>query len=231
MRGREVLVIGAGNAGELIVREMVKGRSGYTLIGILDDDPAKQVFRLHGVKVLGTIDRLDRILRDTRLDEVVIAMPSASGARRQTVVDACRANGVPVRTLPGPEELLGADSLVTRLREVRVEDLLGREPVRVDLEQVGRLRGRSRRPRHRRRRLDRLGAGAPDQPARPGPAGAGRQRRDEPVHDHARARRPPRRRASCRCWPTSRTRPGCARCSATRRRTSCSTRPRTSTCR
>jgi FlaA1/EpsC-like NDP-sugar epimerase len=137
VRGREVLVIGAGNAGELIVREMVKGRSGYTVIGILDDDPAKQVFRLHGVKVLGTIDRLDRILRDTRLDEVVIAMPSASGARRQAVVDACRANGVPVRTLPGPEELLGADSLVTRLREVRVEDLLGREPVRVDLEQVG----------------------------------------------------------------------------------------------
>jgi FlaA1/EpsC-like NDP-sugar epimerase len=137
VRGREVLVIGAGNAGELIVREMVKGRSGYTVIGILDDDPAKQVFRLHGVKVLGTIDRLDRILRDTRLDEVVIAMPAASGARRQAVVDACRANGVPVRTLPGPEELLGADSLVTRLREVRVEDLLGREPVRVDLEQVG----------------------------------------------------------------------------------------------
>jgi FlaA1/EpsC-like NDP-sugar epimerase len=137
VRGREVLVIGAGNAGELIVREMVKGRSGYTVIGILDDAPEKQVFRLHGVKVLGTIDRLDRILRDTRLDEVVIAMPSASGARRQAVVDACRANGVPVRTLPGPEELLGADSLVTRLREVRVEDLLGREPVRVDLEQVG----------------------------------------------------------------------------------------------
>ena len=130
-------MIGAGNAGELIVREMVKGRSGYTVIGILDDDPAKQVFRLHGVKVLGKIDRLDRILRDTRLDEVVIAMPSASGARRQLVVDVCGANGVPVRTLPGPEELLGADSLVTRLREVRVEDLLGREPVRVDVDVIG----------------------------------------------------------------------------------------------
>jgi FlaA1/EpsC-like NDP-sugar epimerase len=137
VRGREVLVIGAGNAGELIVREMVKGRSGYTVIGILDDDPAKQVFRLHGVKVLGKIARLDRILRDTRVDEVVIAMPSASGPTRQAVVDVCRANGVPVRTLPGPEELLGADSLVTRLREVRVEDLLGREPVRVDVETVG----------------------------------------------------------------------------------------------
>jgi FlaA1/EpsC-like NDP-sugar epimerase len=135
--GREVLVIGAGNAGELIVREMVKGRSGYTVIGILDDDDKKQVFRLHGVKVLGTIDRLDRILRETRIDEVVIAMPSGPGARRQQVVDVCRRHGVPVRTLPGPEELLGADSLVTRLREVRVEDLLGREPVRVDVDAIG----------------------------------------------------------------------------------------------
>ncbi|MDX6378525.1 MAG: hypothetical protein QOE98_2828 [Gaiellaceae bacterium] len=102
VRGREVLVIGGGNAGELIVREMVKARSGYSPIGILDDDPAMQGLRLHNVRVRGTIDSLDRILRDTHLDEVVIAMPSASGARRQTVVEVCRAHGVPVRTLPGP---------------------------------------------------------------------------------------------------------------------------------
>ena len=137
VRGREVLVIGGGNAGELIVREMVKPRSGYSPIGILDDDPAMQGLRLHNVRVRGTIDSLDRILRETHLDEVVIAMPSASGARRQTVVEVCRAHGVPVRTLPGPKELLGADSLVTRLRNVQVEDLLGRQPVRLDLAEIG----------------------------------------------------------------------------------------------
>ena len=137
VRGREVLVIGGGNAGELIVREMVKKSSGFSPIGILDDDLAMQGLQLHGVKVRGTVDRLDRILRETRLDEVVIAMPSASGARRQTVVEVCRAHGVPVRTLPGPKELLGADSLVTRLRDVQVEDLLGRQPVRLDLTEIG----------------------------------------------------------------------------------------------
>jgi FlaA1/EpsC-like NDP-sugar epimerase len=137
VRGREVLVIGGGNAGELIVREMVKKSSGFSPIGILDDDPAMQGLQLHGVKVRGTVDRLDRLLRETRLDEVVIAMPSASGARRQTVVEVCRAHGVPVRTLPGPKELLGADSLVTRLRDVQVEDLLGRQPVRLDLAEIG----------------------------------------------------------------------------------------------
>ncbi len=137
VRGKEVLVIGGGNAGELIVREMVKPRSGYSPIGILDDDPAMQGLRLHNVKVRGTIDSLDRILKETRLDEVVIAMPSSSGSRRQTVVEVCRAHAVPVRTLPGPKELLGADSLVTRLRDVQVEDLLGRQPVRLDLAEIG----------------------------------------------------------------------------------------------
>jgi FlaA1/EpsC-like NDP-sugar epimerase len=135
--GRQVLVIGAGDAGDLIVKEMKKPRSGYAPIDILDDDPAKRGLRLHGVKVIGPIDLLDDLLGRTRLDEVVIAMPAAPGARRQLVVDTCRRHGVPVRTLPGPEELLGADSLVTRLRDVRVEDLLGRPPVRLDPAQIG----------------------------------------------------------------------------------------------
>jgi FlaA1/EpsC-like NDP-sugar epimerase len=137
VRGKEVLVIGGGNAGELIVREMRKRDSGYTPIAILDDNPTMQGLRLHTVKVVGTIDDIDRVLRDTRPDEVVIAMPSAPGARRQVVVDACREKGIPVRTLPGPKELLGADSLVTRLRDVQVEDLLGRRPVRLDLAEIG----------------------------------------------------------------------------------------------
>ena len=137
VRGDEVLVIGGGNAGELIVREMRKRDSGYTPIAILDDDPAMQGLRLHNVKVIGTIDDIERVLRDTLPDQVVIAMPSAPGARRQVVVDACQAKGSPVRTLPGPKELLGADSLVTRLRDVQVEDLLGRQPVRLDLAEIG----------------------------------------------------------------------------------------------
>jgi FlaA1/EpsC-like NDP-sugar epimerase len=133
-KGREVLVIGAGNAGDLILSEMSKGRSGFTPIGVLDDDPRKRGVRLHGVKVLGPIDELESRLLQSPPDEVVIAMNSASGDRRRYVVEACRRLGVPVRTLPGPDELLDGDGgVVGQLREVRVEDVLGRPPVRLEL--------------------------------------------------------------------------------------------------
>jgi FlaA1/EpsC-like NDP-sugar epimerase len=142
--GREVLVIGAGNAGELIVREMAKPRSGYTPIGILDDDPSKQTMRLHNVKVIGTLASLERALAVNRPDEIVIAMPSAEGRVRGDVVRTARRHGVSVRTLPGPEELLAGSIGLAQLRDVRVEDLLGRPPVRLDLSSIGDyLNGRS----------------------------------------------------------------------------------------
>jgi FlaA1/EpsC-like NDP-sugar epimerase len=135
--GREVLVIGAGNAGELIVREMVKPRSGYTPIGILDDDPSKQTMRLHNVKVIGTLESLDRVLAANRPDEIVIAMPSADGRVRGAIVQTARNHDVPVRMLPGPDELLAGSIGLAQLRDVRVEDLLGRRPVRLDLSTIG----------------------------------------------------------------------------------------------
>jgi FlaA1/EpsC-like NDP-sugar epimerase len=137
-RGREVIVVGAGDAGQLVVRELQKNRSlRMTPIGLIDDDPRKRNIRLHGVRVLGTTDELPHLLRDNRPDEVLIAIPSASGATRQKVVDAARQASVPVKTLPGLHELIAGDvNLAGRIRPVQVEDVLGREPVEVDLVSV-----------------------------------------------------------------------------------------------
>jgi FlaA1/EpsC-like NDP-sugar epimerase len=137
-RGKEVLVIGAGDAAQLIVKEMLRSPSlGYTPIGLVDDDPRKKNLRLHNVRVLGTTDELPRILGDNRPDEVLIAIPSASGEVRQRIVDITRAAGIPVKTLPGIYELISGDvDLAGQIRAVQVEDVLGREPVEVDLRAV-----------------------------------------------------------------------------------------------
>jgi FlaA1/EpsC-like NDP-sugar epimerase len=135
-RGKEVLVVGAGDAGQLVIREMQRNRQlGYTPIGLIDDDPRKKNLRIHGVRVLGTVDDLRHILRDNRPDEVILAIPSASGEMRQRIVNVTREGNVPVKTLPGLYELISGESdLATQIRPVQVEDVLGREPVEVDLE-------------------------------------------------------------------------------------------------
>ena len=180
-RGKEVLVVGAGDAGQLVIREMQRNpQLGYTPIGFVDDDPRKKNLRIHGVRVLGTTDELPHILRDNRPDEVLIAIPSASGEARQRIVTITREGNVPVKTLPGLYELIsGERDLAAQIREVQVEDVLGREPVEVDLEASPRTSRDADRARHRRRRLDRLGALPPDRPrsARSGSSSSTRPRR------------------------------------------------------
>jgi FlaA1/EpsC-like NDP-sugar epimerase len=141
---REVLVIGGGSGGRLVVRELIRNPElQLRPIGFLDDDPRKLGIKdEHGLKVLGdTTGDLERVLDEVEPDEVVLAIPSAPGTLRARVVAACRGRGIPVRTMPTVFELLrdGSGQLrVTRqLREVRVEDMLGREPVHEELARVG----------------------------------------------------------------------------------------------
>jgi FlaA1/EpsC-like NDP-sugar epimerase len=136
---RNVLVVGAGSGGQMVVREMqLNPDLGERAIGFLDDDPRKRGMRLHGVKVMGTTDEIDRVLDETDPDDVVIAIPSAPGELRGRVVTACREREIRVRTLPTVFELLrGGVQLTKQLREVQVEDVLGREPVRMELDRVG----------------------------------------------------------------------------------------------
>jgi FlaA1/EpsC-like NDP-sugar epimerase len=139
-RGKEVLVVGAGEAARDTIREMHRNpQLGYTPIGLVDDDPRKKNIRIHGVRVLGSTADLPHLLRDNKPDEVLIAVPSASGEFRRAVVTATREQGVPVKTLPGLHELISADiDLAVQIRPVQVEDVLGREPVDVDLDSAAR---------------------------------------------------------------------------------------------
>jgi FlaA1/EpsC-like NDP-sugar epimerase len=134
-RGKEVIIVGAGDAAQLVIREMQRTPGlGYTPIGLVDDDPRKKNLRLHGVRVVGTTADLPHILGDHRPDEVLIAIPSASGEARRRIVELTRAAGVPVKTLPGLYELISGDlNLTGQIRPVEVQDVLGREPVEVDL--------------------------------------------------------------------------------------------------
>ncbi len=137
-RGKEVIIVGAGDAAEQILREMLRTPAlGYTPIGLIDDDPRKKNLRLHGVRVLGTTDELRHLLRDRKPDELLIAIPSASGESRERIVEVARAEGIPVKTLPGLVEMISTDfNLTGQIRPVEVEDLLGREPVEVDIASI-----------------------------------------------------------------------------------------------
>jgi FlaA1/EpsC-like NDP-sugar epimerase len=136
---REVLIVGAGNGGQLVASELRRNPElGGVPIGFVDDDPRKAGVRIAGLKVEGTTDDLARVLDGAEPDEVIIAIPSAPGELRQKVVTACRARSIPVRTLPTVFELLsGGLNLMRQVREVKVEDVLGRDPMRLEIDRVG----------------------------------------------------------------------------------------------
>ena len=193
---RRVLIVGAGDGGRLLLREIMRNPElGYRPVGFIDDDPRKEGARIdRGLEVLGTTDELGRVLDDVEPQEVLIAIPSAPGTMRARVVAACRERGVPVRTMPTVFELLQTGGrLMRQVREVKVEDVLGREPVRMEVERVGEyLTGRV---------VLVTGAGGSIGSelcrqiarVRPAAARAARPRRGQPVRDRARADRGPAR--------------------------------------
>src|SRR4051794_39757535 len=137
---RSVLIVGAGDGGRLLLREILRNPDlGYRPVGFIDDDERKRNARIdRGLEVLGTTQELPHVLEDVEPDEVLIAIPSAPGTLRARVVSACRDRGVPVRTMPTVFELLqNGSQLVRQVRDVRVEDILGREPVRMETELTG----------------------------------------------------------------------------------------------
>ncbi|HQX15252.1 MAG TPA: nucleoside-diphosphate sugar epimerase/dehydratase [Anaerolineales bacterium] len=137
-KGKRALIIGAGDAGALVVRELQKtAQLNLTPVGFLDDDPAKQNHSIHGVTVIGAVSDLSSAIDLHRVDEVIIAIPSAPGQLVRAINDVCRVKGIPSRTMPGIYELIGGKVSVNRLREVDITDLLRREPVRINDEAVG----------------------------------------------------------------------------------------------
>lgn len=129
---RRLLIIGAGHTGQLLARELQNTPNlNYQPIGFLDDDPRKLRSRIHGLRVLGTIDDLAEVLRGHDVEIATIAIPGAAGAVIRHVVAACQEQDVPVRMVPGVEKwVLGGEQ--DAMREVTLDDLLGRDPVEVD---------------------------------------------------------------------------------------------------
>jgi FlaA1/EpsC-like NDP-sugar epimerase len=133
---KRVAIIGAGFAAQMIIRELKRPRSNYVAVACFDDDRSKVGIRLHGVPVLGTVDQIAQHSVGRRIDEVLIAVPSATGMQMRRFVQSCEQAGLPFKTVPSLRDLISGQAQINQLREVDVEDLLGREPVSLDLKAV-----------------------------------------------------------------------------------------------
>ena len=133
-----IAIVGAGDAGALVAREVQRNpQLNLDLVCFLDDDKSKQKLQIHGVPVVGTLDDLPRVITRRRIHEVIIAIPTASGEVVRKVADYCREKNVTFRTMPGMYELIGGKVSVNRLRQVNIDDLLRRAPAQIDDKQVG----------------------------------------------------------------------------------------------
>ena len=133
-----VLIVGAGDAGESLAREIQKRPDlNYRIVGYLDDSVYKQGIRIHGIRVLGNIRDVKTISERYEVDELLLAMPSASRSQMKRVLEFCEETGLPMRTIPGIDQLIDGQITVSQLRKVRIEDLLGRDPVELDKEAIG----------------------------------------------------------------------------------------------
>ena len=139
-RQKSVLLIGAGRAGVLAAREILgRGDSDLEIKGFVDDDEVKTGSVIHGVKVLGTTRDLPRLVGELGIDHVVITIARATRPEMRRLLDICESVPVKARVIPGLWELLQGNVNVSRIRNVEIEDLLGREPVQLDMELVGRF--------------------------------------------------------------------------------------------
>ena len=143
-RGQErILIVGAGDAGEVISREIIRRPDLGKLVGFVDDDKEKIGKRIHNRKVFGSVEDINDILEKEQINTVIIAIPTASGKEIKRIVDNIRNKEMKIKTLPGLYELVDGKVSVSRIRNIRIEDLLGREPVDLNLEEIsGYLEGK-----------------------------------------------------------------------------------------
>lgn len=142
VHGRRVLIVGAGDAGERLIREIERDRScGNEVVGFVDDNPTKHGKRIHGVPVIGAIEDLPEVCRAHAVEEVLIATPSAPAEDRRRILECCRKSGVAFRTVPPLNELLEGRARIAQLSDVTPEDVLGRRPIQLDVDVLHRQIG------------------------------------------------------------------------------------------
>lgn len=134
---KRVLIIGAGAAGSALIKEIIGSKHvNMQIVGAIDDDPGKRGTYIHGVRVLGNRDSIIEYCEELSVQEIMIALPSATAKEIKDIVDICKQTGCELKRLPGMYQLVNGDVSVSKLKEVDVNDLLGREPVKVDLDSI-----------------------------------------------------------------------------------------------
>jgi FlaA1/EpsC-like NDP-sugar epimerase len=136
-RLKRFLIVGAGNAGEALLREIHRMPiSQYEVIGFIDDAPIKQGIDIHGIPVLGTAEELPKICADRNIEEIAIAMPSASHQQLRRVIQVCQGAKIRFRTVPAITDIASGKFRVSQIRDVDINDLLGREVVQLDQDSI-----------------------------------------------------------------------------------------------
>jgi FlaA1/EpsC-like NDP-sugar epimerase len=136
-RLKRFLIVGAGNAGEALLREIHRmSVAQYEVIGFIDDESAKQGISIHGIPVLGTVEQMPQICKDRNVEEIAIAMPSASPTQLRRVIQVCTGTKIRFRTVPSITDIASGRFTVSQIRDVDINDLLGREVVQLDLDMI-----------------------------------------------------------------------------------------------
>ncbi|MHC4573715.1 MAG: polysaccharide biosynthesis protein [Planctomycetota bacterium] len=136
-RLKRFLIVGAGNAGEALLREMHRMPvAEYDVVGFVDDDAVQQGTNIHGIPILGTVERLPGICKSRNIDEIAIAMPSATARQLRRVIQVCEGTKIRFRTVPSITDIASGKFRVSQIRDVDISDLLGREAVQLDLDLI-----------------------------------------------------------------------------------------------
>ena len=135
--GIRTIIIGAGNAAHMLLQEIRHNDSmDYNIVGLLDDDPAKTGAKIFGIPVLGELDAMPEVAKKYKPEQAIIALPSAGSLLIHHILTLCRESGIPVKTLPALSNILEQDPLTQQIRDVNIEDLLGRDPIRLNTEDI-----------------------------------------------------------------------------------------------
>lgn len=135
--GKPILIIGAGDAGVMVAKEMKNHFANkVNIVGFIDDEASKKGAKILGIPVLGSRDDIPRIVEEGNIERIILAIPSAPGKVIKQIVEICQQTEAEIQILPGMYDLIEGNVTVSNIREVQVEDLLGRDPVNLDLESI-----------------------------------------------------------------------------------------------